>query len=150
MEEVRSVVALVSQINSGWPVQDWRIKVRRYAGEEHSWGLSPNNTAPQRIAAEFCISALRSQTLSSRACGMARSARPGWGLAGQLKKTCSQATEGLITDPDWGHQWKLTEDTHGGSEVSMVWSYFPDDYFHYVSVSFISGCNLKAPIIKFL
>lgn len=51
---------------------------------------------------------------------MAFSARPGWGLAGQLKTSSSQATEDLITGPDWGQRWKLTEDTHGGSELRVV------------------------------
>lgn len=64
---------------------------------------------------------------------------------GRLRKSSSQATEGLMTEPDWGHRWTVREDTHGGSEVRRVYAYFPDDYFHSVS-----GCNLKSPLIKFL
>lgn len=34
--------------------------------------------------------------------------------------------------------------------MSLLSSSFTEDYFHYASVSFISGCNLKTPVIKFL
>lgn len=108
----------------------------------HQW-LPPEELT--RTAAVFCDPALRLRSLSSCACGMVRSAGPGWGLARQPKKRSSQATEGLITDPSWGHQWKLcnSQRTHMQDRLLGWFICFTDDYFDYVSVSFISGCNCK-------
>lgn len=131
-EEVRSVFAM-NQIwtsdasaglkNEGQARRWWktlgRLVTKRHRASKSWQGLLQNSAS---------LLSARVRSLSPRACGMARSARPGWGLARQLKKRSSQATEALITGPDWGHQRKLPEDTQ------TLWGKcglidFPDNYF---------------------
>lgn len=51
-EELRSVVSLAGWVKFGrrTPLREWRC----HTGEEHLWGLSPNNTAPRRAAKDCC------------------------------------------------------------------------------------------------
>lgn len=53
-EELRSVVSLAGWVKFGWrtPLREWRC----HLGEEHLWGLSPNNAAPWRAVKDCCSS----------------------------------------------------------------------------------------------
>lgn len=125
-EEVRSV-----KYGRRTPLQEWRR-------HPEPWSLSPM-AAPWRADKDCCSIPWPCSQVAFTLILCLR------GLARQPKKRSSQATEGLITDPSWGHQWKLCnpQRTHMQDRLLVWFICYTDDYFDYVSVSFISGCNCK-------